>query len=969
MNFNPLLSLLFIVFIQFTYSGIYAQETTTKNIPGKINVNQYKLPNGLTVILNEDHTKAEVVGLVIVKAGMKNDPADAIGLAHYQEHMLFKGTQNLGTTDWKAEKPYIDSIFIFYDTLGNTTDAAKRKEIQVRINGFSLMANKYVIPNEFSNLIKSIGGQNLNAQTGPDQTVFYNSFPPGQIEKWLDLYSTRFINPVFRSFQAELEVVYEEKNLYSDNFGFLLLKKYLNQFFKIHPYRHIADIGTTESLKNPSLTKMFDFFKTYYVANNMALVLSGDFNSSEIIPVIEQKFGKLPSGEIPQGKQYKEEAFKGREFFQAKLSPIKLAILGYRTVPNGHPDEIAIDFCNNILSNRNETGLLDKLRIDNQILLSGMTSIQFNDYGGSALIVVPKIIGQSLKKAENLVMAQLDSLKSGNFPEWLIEAIRNQLYMEYETSMESNNYRSNILAKAFAENRDIDDYLSYPEKIRKICKADIIRVANEYYGKNYLVLYSKMGSPKKEKIDKPGYKAIVSNTTAVSAYAKSFSNIPVKQFPVRYMDFNKDVISDDFSALNKFRYTPNPKNDIFSLKIRYGAGEKLFPLLKYATGMMNYAGTSKKKISEIKNEFSKIGCTYSFSSNDSYLTIDLSGIEGNFVKALKLINELMSDPVLEKDKIKMITQGELASRKMERSEPDNIAYSLIEWIRHKDKSNYINRLSLRQIKNLKSEELTYEFKKVLPYQCSFFYTGTIPVTEVKDLISRNFAISKETIPTKSPFVMDEAKYNENIIYLVDKKKAIQSKIYFFANGDPYDKIFDPYIAAFNLYFGGDFSGLVLQEVREYRSLAYVADADYVTPALSGKNTYFWGYIGTQCDKTTEAVDIFDSLFRMMPEKRDRMEMIRQYLIQSAITSEPEFRSKAVAIENMKQIGYDNDPRKTNIPVIEHMVFDDIISFYKTGIQSKPMVIGIVGDKSRMNLTELAKYGKIIEIKEKELFGK
>jgi zinc protease len=964
-----LFSLLIALNFLFLYSGLSAQDLNIGQSYKKINIRQYKLQNGFTVILNEDHTKAEVMGVVVVKAGSKNDPADATGLAHYQEHMLFKGTQNLGTTNWKAEQPYIDSIFMFYDTLGITTDIVKRKEIQLRINGFSIKANQYVIPNELSNLIKSIGGTNLNAGTGPDQTVFYNSFPPGQIEKWLDLYSRRFINPVFRSFQAELEVVYEEKNLYSDMFQYSLLEQFLKHFFKVHPYGQQSAIGSIEDLKNPSLTKMYNFFKTYYVANNMALVLSGDFYSDEIIPLIEQKFGILPSGIIPENKQYTEDTFKGREFFEEKLSPIKLGVLGFRTIPNGHPDEIALDFCNNILSNQNQTGLLDKLSINNQLLAAALISLQFNDYGGSAILTVPKIVGQSLENAEELVMAQIDSLRNGKFPDWMIDATKNQLYMNYEISMESNEYRSTKIADAFSQNRDLDDLLAYPDKLKRISKEDIIRVANRYYGKNYLAFYSKMGSSKKEKIDKPGYQAIVSNTSAVSDYAKKFANIPVKEIPIRYIDFNNDMISDDISPLNKLRYTVNPKNEIFSLTIRYGAGNKLFPMMKYAADMMNYAGTAKNKVNELKNMFSMIGCTYNFSSNDSYVAIYLSGIESNLSKALIFLNELINDPVLEKDKIKLITEAELANRKMEKSEPDNVANALIYWIRHKDRSLYIDRLSIKKIKKLNADELTNEFKKVLQYECTFFYTGTIPVAEVKKIISNQYTISKETIPTKSPVVMEETKYDENVIYLVNKKKALQSKIYFYANGDLYDKINDPYIDAFNLYFGGDFSGLVLQEVREYRSLAYSAGADYVTPGLPGKNTYFVGYIGTQCDKTIEAVDIFDSLFRNMPQKKERMEMIRQYLIQSAITSEPGFRYKASSIEHWKQLGYEADPLKIKIPVYQTMVFNDIENFYNNSIKSKPLVIGILGDKSRINLIELAKYGKIIEIDENKLFGK
>jgi predicted Zn-dependent peptidase len=967
MMFRRIFTVVLFALLQFQVSLCFAQENN--NNPQKINVQQFRLKNGLTVILNEDHTKAEVFGLIVVKAGSKNDPADATGMAHYQEHMLFKGTTDMGTTDWASEKPYIDSIFMFYDSLSKTSDQAIRKEIQHRINGFSLKSNQYVIPNEFSNLVKSIGGTNLNAQTGPDQTIFYNAFPPGQIEKWLDLYSHRFINPVFRSFQAELEVVYEEKNLYNDMFVYPLLENFLQQFFKHHPYGQQSAIGTIESLKNPSLTKMYRFFKNYYVANNMALVLSGDFNAEEIKPVIEQKFGLLASGDVPVFEKVKEDPFNGREYFEKKLSPIKLAVLGFRTVPNGHPDEVALDFCNSILSNRNETGLLDKLNISHKLLAAAMMPVKFNDYGGTAFLAIPKIVGQSLLKAENLVMAQIDSLRQGKFPDWMIDAIKNQLYMEYETSYESNQYRALMLAESFTQNRDINELLSYPEKIKKITREDILRVANQYYGQNYLAFYSKRGSQKKEKIDKPGYKSIVSNTSAASDYAKYFRELPIKQPPLKFIDFTKDVVSDSFGSMNQLRYTLNPKNDIFTLGIRYGAGEELFPLLKYASSMMNYSGTSKRKVSELKNEFAKIGCTYSIFSTKSYVTVEINGIESNLDKALILMNELINEPVLEKDKITIIKDGEMASRKMERSEPDNIASGLFSWIVYREKSEYIDRLSIKKIKNLTPEILTNEFKKVLPYECMFFYTGTRPVSEVKESIQRNFLISKNPVPSKSPFVPEKMSYTENTIYLVDKKKALQSKIYFFSNGEIYDIIFDPYIEAFNMYFGGDFSGLVLQEVREYRSLAYSAGAEYATPALAHKPGYFYGYIGTQSDKTIEAVQIFDSLYRTMPKKKERMDMIKQYLIQSAITSVPDFRFKAVTIEGWKKLGYDTDPLKTKMPVYQNMVFDDIYNFYQTAVQTKPLVIGIVGDKSRINLTELAKFGRIIDIREKDLFSK
>lgn len=178
---------------------------------GLDNLNQYKLDNGLTVILNEDHTRTEVFGYVVCKAGSKDDPADATGMAHYMEHLLFKGTETMGTTDWEKEKPHIDSIFVLYDQLGMTEDEEARKAIQLLINEQSVFANEYAIPNELDNILKELGSTGMNANTTADRTVYFNTFPPNQIERWIEVYAHRFQNAVFRSFQAELEVVYEEK--------------------------------------------------------------------------------------------------------------------------------------------------------------------------------------------------------------------------------------------------------------------------------------------------------------------------------------------------------------------------------------------------------------------------------------------------------------------------------------------------------------------------------------------------------------------------------------------------------------------------------------------------------------------------------------------------------------------------------------------------------------------------------------
>jgi predicted Zn-dependent peptidase len=930
---------------------------------------EYKLPNGLTVILNEDHTQPKVFGAIMVKTGGKNDPIDATGMAHYQEHMLFKGTTELGTTNWEKEKVHIDKIFKLYDELGQTTDEEKRKVIQKAINEESIKANEYAIPNETSNIIKQMGGTNLNAGTGPDGTIYYNAFPPNQMEKFLDLYSHRFQNPVFRSFQAELEVVYEEKNLYSDMFIFKILEEFNKVFFKNHPYGQQTLIGTIDDLKNPSLTKMYEFFKTYYVANNMALILSGDFNSEEIKPIIEQKFKALNKGKLPEAKIYKEEEFKGREFVEKKLSPIKLGLLGFRTVPNGHEDEVTLDVCNSILSNEGQTGLLDKLALENKLMQAMCMNMQYNDHGAGIIFVIPKIMGQKLEDAEKLVLDEIAKLKKGEFDKDLLQSIKLEKKKSYLLGLEDLENKTSLLANAFSIGKKSVYVSNYLDKINKITEEDVTRVASKYFGDNYLAFFSKMGFPKKPKIDKPEYEPVVSKTEAKSDYAKKFEKIPSQEITPKYLNFRNEISETDLGNNTTLICTKNPSNNIFSLEIKFGIGTDENTKLGYASDIMNYSGTESKTLSELKQAFGKIGCNYGFSSDESYTYAYIEGFEDQLPEALRLMNDILVNPKIEETKIDIVKEGLKAERKMERSEPESVADALFSYVRYNNKSSYINRLSSKEVKVLTAQGLVDEFKKSLEYAVEIQYTGKLDKDKVVSEIKNNIKFNDNLKATNSPIFKKSEEYNENVIYFVQKKKAIQSKVYFFINGAEYNVKNDPYIEAFNTYFGGGFSGLVLQEIREYRSLAYSAGAYYGKAPKAGMKSDFYGFVGTQADKTIEAVEVFHGLIRDMPNKEYRTDMIKNYLANSAITDVPVFRDRIETIKDWEMKGYKTDPRLENIKVYNNLTYSDINKFYIRNLKEKPTVIAIVGNKKRIDMKTLEKYGKIIYIKEKDLYTK
>ena len=951
----------FLILFILTLSSVslFAQE---------IQIQKLVLDNGLTVYLSEDHSRPDVFGGVIVKAGAKDDPKDATGMAHYQEHMLFKGTETLGTTDWEKEKPHIDKIFELYDQLGQTTDEEQRKDIQSKINDESLEAAKYAIPNELSNIIKSMGGTMLNAGTGPDNTVFYNAFPPNQIYRWIDLYAHRFEKPVFRSFQAELEVVYEEKNMYADQFFFPILEKFNYNFFKQHPYGQHTLIGTVDDLKNPSLTKMYDFFQTHYVANNMALVIVGDFNSEEIIPSIKEKFGKWRSGELPKKIVYKEVPFNGREEIKVKMSPIALGVLGFRTPNSKSEDNIAIEIFNRILSNSSQTGLLDQLVLDNKIMAAQVFAMPYQDYGANLFLFVPKILGQSLQEGEQLILDAIAQVKKGDFDDSMLDAIKNELYVEQKLYLESNEDKALTILDLFANGKDPEYINKKAELIKAITKDDVLRVANQYFGDNYLAFLSKMGFPKKDKIDKPGFKPLKVNTNAKSIYAKKIETIKMTKSKTDFIRFD-DVASFPLKG-GKVFFTENKVNDIFSLKIKFGIGEEKIPMLKYAANAMNYASIDSLPLNRLKMQFAQLGCSYSFSSDKNYVYATLEGLDQHYTEAIKLFMKLIYHPRLDQEKIKNIIEEEKSGRKMEASQPDDVANALLQYVLKKDHSYYLNRLSMKEIKALQASDLISTFENATQnYYSKVHIIGIADGQKTSPEALSIFEMNSPRQASESPVKTTLEQYTENTVFFVHKKKAIQSKIFFFANGSTFSTQDKPYIDAFNMYFGGGFSGLVLQEVREYRSLAYSAGAYYRIPDTKDETTNFIGYIGTQADKTLDAIGIFDTLIRRMPEKAERLPMVKNYLVQSAFANHPHFRDLSETIEEWKLLGYTEDPAKYNLPQYEKLRFDDIIQFYKKNVQEKPMVTIIVSNKKRVNPKDLEKYGKIVIVKEKDLFKK
>lgn len=931
----------------------------------QLKVKNTKLDNGLTVVMCEDHSSPQAYGAVYVHAGSKNDPLEATGMAHYFEHIMFKGTDKIGTINWEAEKVYLDSIDIMYDKLHETTDLDERAAIQQKINELSLASTEYAIPNEVDVILTKMGGEGLNAGTAYDQTMYFNSFPANQIGKWMDVYVERFRYPVFRLFQSELETVYEEKNMYGDE-PIEAFKDYMfKEIFGEHPYGRPV-IGLTEHLKNPQTSRMREFFNTYYVANNMTLILVGDFDIDEIEPMVAEKFGTWRSGEIPAQPEFTLPEFNGPTIKEVRLTPVKMGVLAWKGVKVSDPDYLPLSIACSLFSN-GETGIMDKDMLDGNIMMAMLMPLSLEDHGANIIMYVPKLIGQSHEEAEEYIFASLNKLKNGEFSDDLFEAIRTNMLKEREQELESLGSLANLFLELEMRGMTYDEYLAETERINSITKEEIVKIANKYFGKDYLDIRSKMGFPEKDKVDKPNWKAIeAKNTDAKSEFAKMIEAEEVPEVTPQVIEFGKDVeitkVNDCFTMFS----TKNPYNDIFNLCITHNYGTIDDPDLSRAVSYWDLQGTEKMSFEELNLELQKLGAVITLSTNQSNCNVIIEGFEKDFDRILALCEEKLYNPGNDEKKKDILYEGEKMEEETMKEDASEWAQAVRQYALYGEKSGYLAQTPLKQWMKRSGKDLLNEINTALNYSGEVTFIGNIDNQKVIEGLKKHNLVKNDVIKAEKKF-KSEKKYTENQVFFAHNKKFRQSNIFMYVPSEMLSQEDKAVCQVFNKYFGTDMYSIVFQEVREFRSLGYTAYSYFMYDYLNRKPGNLFTYLGTQSDKTNEGIDVLRGLVTDMPERIEKFNASKDALIMSRASDYVGFRSIPTTVSSWVEQGYDHDPRIETTNIIKKTEYKDVYDFYKKFVADRPIVIMMSGNKKQFDLKALEKYGTIKEVKYKEIF--
>ncbi len=926
----------------------------------------YTLDNGLTVILSPSHKKPRIQTYIAVKAGSKTDPADHTGLAHYLEHMLFKGTDKFGSKNYAKEKVLLDSISALYEQYNSTTDEAEREKIYAKIDEVSGEAAHYAIANEYDKMMSAMGAWGTNAFTSFEQTVYVENIPSNVIDKYLTVQAERFRNPVFRLFHTELEAVYEEKNRSLDSDGRKVFYQMFKMLFPHNNYGQQTTIGTIHDLKNPSLVEIRKYFNTYYVPNNMGIIMAGDFDPDEMIAKIADAFDYMEPKEIPPYTFEPEEAIttpKTAEVFGPEPARI---MLGYRFPGAGTPDARMLTLVGEMLTN-GTAGLIDLDLVKQQKLLSAYAfAYVLKDYSTLLLGGTP-IKGQDLDDVKKLLLQEIDKLKKGEFDQGIITSIINNEKREALETNESYSRRASKLMDNFTLETDWLDRVNYVAWLDTISKQDVVDFANAYFKDNYAVVYKRQGEDKNAKqVEKPNITPVDVNRDAQSDFLKKVADMPENEIEPDWLDYDKDL---QRAKAGKYKVlaVKNENNQLFHLDYYFKTGSWSNKLLPIAMDYLDYIGTKDNTAEEISRKFYKMATTFYGSVNSESSYAVLSGLQENFKESVKLFDELLKHCVADQEALDGYIKRLKKSRQNAKDNKERIKSALRSYALYGPENPYNNVLSAEELENLKAQDLVDVIHKLMDYNHTILYYGPKSAEEIAAVLEEIHPAPEAFTALPEPVVFEQQTYEESRVLLAHYD-MVQAEIFWELNGDKYQEELVPEVRLFNQYFGSGMQSIVFQTLRESKALAYSTYAYFSNPSKKDRLTNFTAYIGSQADKFVEAVDGMNALLTELPKSKKNVINAKRSMKKMLASQRTTGMGIIWNYLNAKRMGRDYDIRKKVYNQIDEMSFEDIQQFFDNQVKNKPYTYCIVAGEGKLDQEKLHELGTVKVVSLEELFG-
>jgi len=927
------------------------------------NVRIYLLKNGLKVFLAQNFDAPRIQTFIPVRTGSNNDPADNTGLAHYLEHMMFKGTSKIGTQNWDKEKELLNQISDLYEAHKAEQDPEKKKEIYQKIDQVSQEASQYAIANEYDKAISSLGASGTNAHTWFDETVYKNNIPNNELEKWLKIEKERFSEIVLRLFHTELESVYEEFNRAQDNDTRLVNYELMDALFPTHPNGQQTTLGKPEHLKNPSMKAIHKYFDEYYVPNNYAMVLVGDLDFEETIQLVDQYFGMIPYRELPK-KTPVVEAPATEIVRKTVKSPTTQRIqLAWRTDSYGTREAMLADIVANILSNRPEAGLLDlHINQTQKLLWAQAFSVGLKQYGYLSIFAVPKET-QTLDDAKEMVLEEIELIKKGDFPDWMLPAIINDFKLQRIKGLETAEGLATNLYDSYIKGRTWEQELNEMDEYSLLTKEDVVNFANTFFKDNYVIVYKEKGvNDKLVRVENPGITPIKIHRDVQSEFLKEIIADKTEDIQPEFIDYGKEITTDVIKD-KKISFVRNKYNDLAQVHFIFPFGSDNDRDLGLSTQLLQYLGTDTLSPEDLKQEFFKIGINNDFKTTNNQLLISLSGLEENIEKGIALLQHWMYDVKPDQEIYNQFVGTLLENRQALKKDKNRIMTALTNYTKLGNRSRFTDVISKEELENSKAEVFTDRMKKLFRYPYQIFFYGR-DFGSFKQYIERY--TETESLQIAEAKLYPEADTGGNVYFI--NYDMVQMEMSKAGKGNPVNPSNFGKINVFNEYFGRGLSSIVFQEMRESKSLAYSAYVSYSANAELNHPDYISTYIGTQPDKLMIAVDTLSELMNELPEVPIQFENAKNAALKQIASTRVTRNNIFFNTLRLKRLNIYHDYRKNIYEQIESLKFEDIQQFYQTEIKPVQFNTAIIGKKENLNMEAVNKMGNFTEVSLQDIFG-
>lgn len=931
------------------------------------------LPNGLKLLMSVNKNEPRVFTNIAFRAGSKLDPKDTTGLAHYMEHMLFKGSDKIGTLNWKKEKELLDQIAQKFEERRVTTDEAERTRLYEEIDALSTEAAQFAAANEYDKILSIMGAEHTNAYTWVEQTVYVNDIPSNELERWMELESERFRKLALRLFHTELETVYEEFNIGQDSDFRKVSKAIRKELFPNHPYGTQTTIGEAEHLKNPSMTKIQEFFETYYVSNNMAIILSGDINPDEVIRLADKYFGDFKPNESMPKFTFEDQP--------ARNEPVKTEVIGkdspwvqigWRFAGTQTNDYMWLNLFNAILYN-GQAGLFDiHLNQQQEVLNAACWAQLHEDYTAFFLRGEPRD-GQSIEEVETLLLREIQRMKDGDFDDELIKAVIKDMKKSEIKGFETNAPRVNLLTNLYVTRFAWEQYQNKYEFYEKLTKADIIAKAKSAFGNDYVVAYKRQGEDDNVvKVDKPPITAIELNKDVYSDFAQQFLNQEVPEMDPVFADYDQLIQHRNLVKGVNFDYVHNEQNELFTLNFIFEMGVN--SNLKYgiAFDYLPYLGTSKYSPQEFQMKMYSLGLSLNTTTYDERMYITLSGLDESLEEGLELMKHLMEDAQPNEMALQNVVSDILQRRENDKSEKGVILrQALASYAKYGADNSFKYRLTPEQLQSLQGKEMIELMNSILDFEHTIYYYGSRDLDNVAGIVYRNHPTGDLAATNFKP-VLENKQFEQ-----IDSKKEVlfvefpivQTDLLLTSKGTPQFNI-DEYNLSelYNEYFGYGLSSIVFQEIREARALAYSTYALYSNPTKKNKAHYLSAYVGTQPDKLKTALGAMTDILENMPVVNNQIDLAITSIVRRIQSDRILPRKYYWEYRKNNDRGVEGDILQKRYETIRNTSKKDLINFHQQYVKDRNYTLMVLGKKENLDLDYLNQFGPVKELSMEDIFG-